>query len=478
MSLPLRLASTKLRPLRRVALVYSPIQAGVPLLSAVEKAQRRPGLGLRYLKAALVAQGIQVDLYDNLYDSAAAARVHEALNRHPYDLLGFHTSSASRALALDTVSRLHPRYAGRLVAGGPGVLHEDELLAGGFDLLFRGEGERRIVDLVRAYEGRVDFHALPGLAYLDEAGRKIRTGSPPLEDLTALPLPDWSDRDPLQGDMFNVTMKRPFYVMMASRGCPFRCGFCANHQLWKRSIRPRPVASVLDELQHLVDDLGARYVHFLDDIFAWEPRWLDAFCDGMQARRIQVDYSVVLHPLSFHGYRRRAFTRLRDTGCKLVSYGAQSADPQVLRNVRRSPAETQALREGVGILRELGMASVLTFIFGLPGDTRRTIRATTRFACELKPTIADFHPLLYLPGSEIADTLSRDACCTLDASTLNRLCWQASWEFYVRRGGGARLAAHILRHNPGWFRNLAPVGRWAWEYARMARDSRGTKVYL
>ncbi len=475
---PHRLPPDSARPIRSVALVYSPITPGTPLLSTLEKAQRRPGLGLRYLAAAFEAQGVRAQLFDNLYDSEAAGRVHRALNSGDFDLLCFHSTSASRRLVLATIAKLEPRYAGRVLVGGPGSLHAEELLAGGADIVARGEGEELVAKLVRAYQGELPFAAIPGLCWVGSDGATHDTGEPPIVDLAALPFPDWSSHRPDYGDMFNVTMKRPYFVMMASRGCPFRCAFCASHQVWKRRYRPRPVDAVLDELAWLEGEHGARYVHFLDDVFAWEPGWLEAFCEGVEARGIGVDLSVVLHPLSFARRPEWAMAKLRGANVKLVSFGAQSAEPRVLRAVGRSPAEPAALERAVAAARGQGMATVLTFIFGLPGDTVESIRETTRFACRVRPTIADFHPLLYLPGSEIADAMDPARRCRLDDRTLNHLSFRASAAFYLRHGGLARLGAFTLRHNPGWLRNLAPVGRWGLEFLTLARDQRSTKHFL
>ena len=460
-------------------MVYSPIRSGIALLDAMEQAQKRPGLGLRYLKAVLSEQGVVVDLFDNLYDPQRAARVHEQINLGRYDLVGFHTTSASRSHAAATVARLDPAlYAGRVILGGPGVLHADELLERGFDVAVRGEGEETILRLIEAYEGRRSFAEIPGVLYDDERGERHDQGEAPFVEVSELPFPNWDDVEADYGDMLNVTLRRPFFVMMGSRGCPYRCAFCASHQHWRQGYRARPVPHVLDEMSWLVQERGARYIHFLDDVFGMQPGWVDAFCDGLEARRLRVDFSIVLHPHSFKQDRRRLLTRLQRVGCRLVSVGAQSAAPEVLRAVRRTASEPEGIRALVSISRELGMASVLTFIFGLPGDTRDTILRTIDFACDVRPTLVDFHPLLYLPGSEIADAMPRERYSRLSDAELNRLCWQASWRFYVRGGGLVRLGAWTLRHNPGWFANLRPVGRLAGTYLMLLFDRGGTKTYL
>jgi len=465
-------------PIRRVALVYSPILSGAPMLSSLEKVQRRPGLGLRYLKAVLMQSGIEVDLYDNLYDQRAARVVHRDLNSSRYDLVGFHCTSISRELVMRAISKLHrPWYRGRVLVGGPGSVHARELLGSGADLVIHEEGEETIRQAVAAYRGERAFETIQGISYLDTGGQPARTPAAPLLDLATLPFPNWDDYDGQQGDMFNISMKRPFFVVMASRGCPHRCGFCACNLQWRQVYRSRPVKNVLDEVQWLVRDRGARYIHFLDDVFGHTPGWVDQFCDELERRRLQVDFSVVLHPLSFQHRRREVLTRLCGLGCKLISYGAQSADPQVLKKIHRSPQEVTALREALGLTNELGVATVLTYIFGLPGDTEASIRRAIDFVNQVRPTLVDFHPLLYLPGSEIADSMPPDQYSKLDHRSLNRWSLRASVEYYLLNGGLARLLAYVVRNNPGWFLDLTIVRHAVAEHLYMWWDRRGTKLY-
>ena len=145
----------------------------------------------------------------------------------------------------------------------------------------------------------------------------------------------------------------------------------------------------------------------------------------------------------------------------------------------RFAGEPDALREIVAICNELGLVSVLTYIFGLPGDTNDSIRRTLDFVNEVKPTVVDFHPLLYLPGSEIADTMEQDRYSRLGNGEINQWCLRAYFEYYVKHGGGMRVLSYLLRHNPGWFTNMLPMGRHAMEYFGLFLfDRKGTKRFL
>ena len=451
-----------------------PIQDGTPYLSAFERLQVRPSVGLRYLAAVLERRGIQADVIDLMHDPVAAGSVHETLNRGRYDLVGFYMTSASRRVVMQAAARLDPDwYAGRVLAGGPGALHAEEVLHSAVDVVAHGEAEDTILRIVDAHEGRGRLADVPGISFLDARGRVRFTGPAPMVDVATLPFPSWKDHSPAFGDMANITMKRPFFVMLASRGCPFRCVFCAVPHLWGRQYRPRPVESVLDEMEWLVRERGAKYIHFIDDVFGLAPGWLDAFCDGVRDRGIQVDFAVILHPASFRADRARSLARLRDAGCRLVSYGAQSADPDVLRAVKRSPAETEELREALAITRKLDIASVLTFIVGLPDDTVETVRRDAEMARQLKPTLVVFLPAIYLAGSEMVEKMDPSRYSRLTTAEIHRLCGRAVADYYLRDGGALRLGSFILRNNPGWLVNLAPVARFAINYLPLARGTGG-----
>ena len=453
------------RTIRRVALVYVTASDDYPFSFMPEHFQKRPGLGLRYLAAALKAQGIAVDLFDCLFDSRRTHDLPRELNDGRYDLVGFSATHASAGQVQGVVAGLdRSLYAGRIIAGGPCSSQPEVLLDAGVDVVVVGEADQSLLALLRAYEAGAGFEAVKGIAFTDETGARIATAAPPPTPVDLLPIPDWSQYDPLSGDLFEVSMKRPYYVVMASRGCPYHCAYCVTWRYWNRKYRVRPVERVLDEVQFLVQTRGARYIRFLDDVFALRLDWLQAFCEGVERRGLRFSWGITLHPLTFGSGRRKAFEMLQKSGCQMVNYGAQSADPAVLKTIGRSPDEPDALREAIPMANAMGFATVLTYIFGLPGDTLQTLRGNVDFVTAVRPTLVDFHPLDYLPGSDLVDCIPVEARCALPQSEIQGLCRKAFLEYYGLRGGALRTAMYILRHNPEW---LAYAGRSAGDVARL-----------
>lgn len=148
---------------------------------------------------------------------------------------------------------------------------------------------------------------------------------------------------------------------------------------------------------------------------------------------------------------------MAETGLNFISFGAQSANREVLRNIYRKPEELDALRENLAWCRKLGIGTSLAYIFGMPGDTPDTAREAVRFALEAKPLLADFHPLWYIEGSELSDRFP--ACDGNPYSYQEHKKWStaARRRFYFSPGVVFRFFLYIGKHNPRYFLKLLSI---------------------
>jgi radical SAM superfamily enzyme YgiQ (UPF0313 family) len=91
---------------------------------------------------------------------------------------------------------------------------------------------------------------------------------------------------------------------------------------------------------------------------------------------------------------------MKQAGCYSIGFGIESADKQVLKNIRK-PITMEQCKFAVNTARKYGLKTQAFFIFGNKGDTRETVSKTIRFACALSPTFALFNKLIPYPGTEI-----------------------------------------------------------------------------
>jgi anaerobic magnesium-protoporphyrin IX monomethyl ester cyclase len=95
---------------------------------------------------------------------------------------------------------------------------------------------------------------------------------------------------------------------------------------------------------------------------------------------------------------------MKKSGCYYFAYGIESADQEILENVKKRETIEQIVTS-IEIAHKAGISCQGFFIFGLPGETRETIEKTINFAKRSKLDRAQFLILDVLPGSELWDTL-------------------------------------------------------------------------
>lgn len=153
--------------------------------------------------------------------------------------------------------------------------------------------------------------------------------------------------------------------ILTNYGCPFSCTFCNSNKL---GFKKRPVSEVIEELLY-VQDLGFREVLIRD--FTFNMSDAETLCNEMIRSRIRLKWSCWTSAALVN---RDILRTMKDAGCYLIAYGAESGDAAVLQNARK-PVDPEQVRRAVGLTREAGIEALTSFIVGLPGEDRSTTPA-------------------------------------------------------------------------------------------------------
>ena len=179
--------------------------------------------------------------------------------------------------------------AGKIIAVGPHGSTSPLTTLGklGADMVVMGECE----EVLRSYAAEGDPAKVASMAWRDESGEVHLQGGPAACDMKALPALHWPQafiaRHHHHHHRFDREVEGLGAEMEASRGCPYRCTFCAKDN-YRDKYRKRPLATVLEELDGLIAQ-GVRYVYFIDEIFLPDRALLDALGErdlkfGVQTR--------------------------------------------------------------------------------------------------------------------------------------------------------------------------------------------------
>ncbi|MGD0900265.1 MAG: radical SAM protein [Thermoguttaceae bacterium] len=366
-----------------------------------------PPLGLGYLASYLKQHGIEAKIIDGLRDGLDNDALAERILAESPDAVGITCLTAFYEQAIGLCRELKASGV-KVILGGvhPTFLTYDTLRDSGADFVVRGEGE---IALRKLLENGLVHRGIPGVYSIEDEylGRTPDEKGETCDDLDALPFPDWEQIDPNgypPAPHGAIVKNFPIGVITTTRGCPYECTFCASPRFYGRRMRSRTPENVVDEIQYLVERFGVKEIHFEDDNLTFRREHVEQICRLMIERRLKVSWACP------NGIRAdkvdEALIRLmKQSGCYYFAYGIESANPQILRNIKKHEV-IQTMDRAIRLGARLGISCQGFFIFGLPGETSETIEETTSFAARSKLARAQFLVLDVLPGSELWETLS------------------------------------------------------------------------
>ncbi len=316
-------------------------------------------LGVGYVAAATEAAGWDTTIVDLSDKDINSVNIEHA------DVFGLSVSTPQYLSAKKLAKRLKELYPKSIiVAGGPHTLvaEKDFVDDPDFDSVVIGEGEFVFPELVKAINAGKIFP------------RIYRPVPPPQLDL--LPFParhlqaDFKDKalkihQLLKGDYCEGGQT----TIIASRGCPYKCSFCAPHP---RKMRFRTVENVIAEIEDIIERFGIYQFKWQDDTFSFNKEWVLELCRQLRTKL----------PSTYH----RAHTRVNlfdeemakemyRSGFRVICFGIESLS-QSLIDLNDKKITVEMIERSLRIAKDHDLKTVGLFLFGMPGETPETTKET------------------------------------------------------------------------------------------------------
>ncbi|MBN2807923.1 MAG: B12-binding domain-containing radical SAM protein, partial [Deltaproteobacteria bacterium] len=278
------------------------------------------------------------------------------------------------ALALAVaIKKLHP--ACHIVVGGhhATALPEMVMQCAAVDYVLRGEGEIAMLKLAAAHkEGWAAepdrLKEIPGIVFRCSDGRLHISEPALIIDPDSQPLPATH----LLKNSFYMRKAQGSAVVMASRGCPLRCSYCAVSAECGLPYRRRGVDSVLREIENAVCQDNVGFVDFEDENLTIDRDWFMTLIAGIAKLRQGRDFELrAMNGLYPPSLDEAMIGAMREAGFKTLNLAVGSFDSAQLKQFRR-PDVGRAHDRVVELCQKHGLKAVSYIIAGAPGQSAET----------------------------------------------------------------------------------------------------------
>jgi radical SAM superfamily enzyme YgiQ (UPF0313 family) len=325
------------------------------------------------------------------------------------------------------------------------------------DFCIIGEADYTIKNLIKHLrgDGTKNLSEIAGLAWRNSNGSvDFQPEGQKIQNLTELPWVSKTYHKHLYScykKYFYGANLNPLVVILAGRGCPYRCTYCILPQIMTgHTYRKREAKDVVDELEYIkanFEDLGE--VFFEDDTFTADRENTKSICEEILKRDLKITWSCNVRA----DVPADLLSLMKQAGCREVCVGFESASANVLNNIHKGLKQSGTITF-MKAAKNVGILVHGCFMVGNWGDTKETLEETLQYAKKLSPSTAQFYPIMAYPGTiaykealergvlsskDYKQWLDKDgyhrttiSCPGLSSQDLVDFCDRARREFYLR----------------------------------------------
>ena len=367
-------------------------------------------LGTLYALACLKEQGFPVSFFDTMFAKDPEEIVPILENDMPDILViyddGFNYLTKMclqnmRDAAFKMIKYAKARGSTVIVSSSDSTDRYEMYLNEGADFIMLGEAELTLLQLTNTLnEQSVNFFDIEGLAFrFNQAIVKTKHRNV-IKNLDSLPFPAWDyiDMEPYRA----MWMKHAGYFsinMGTTRGCPFKCNWCAK-PIYGNRYNSRSPENVVRELIYLKQKFGYDHVWFCDDIFGLKPGWVKEFADLVEKNAIRFKFKMQGRVDLL--LQENNMLDLKRAGCDNIWMGAESGSQKILDAMDKGTT-VQQIYEATRLLKACGIHPSFFIQFGYLKETMEDINKTISMINELLPYEIGISVSYPLPGTVFYD---------------------------------------------------------------------------
>jgi anaerobic magnesium-protoporphyrin IX monomethyl ester cyclase len=293
-----------------------------------------------------------------------------------------------------------------IVSSSDSTDHYEMYLDKGADFIILGEAEISLLELINALKNQQgDFIGIAGIAYKQNDAVIKTLRRTVIKDLDSLPFPAWDlvDMEPYR----KMWMKHAGYFSMnmaTTRGCPYKCNWCAK-PIYGNRYNCRSPKKVVEELKLLKEKFQFDHIWFCDDIFGLKPEWVEEFASLVDKEDLKFRFKIQARADLM--IKEQYVKALASAGCDNVWMGAESGSQKILDAMDKGITIEQ-IHEATRLLKQYKIKPSFFIQFGYLGETKEDIRLTIKMINHLLPHDIGISVSYPLPGTGFYEKVKQD----------------------------------------------------------------------
>ncbi len=192
--------------------------------------------------------------------------------------------------------------------------------------------------------------------------------------------------------------------MVTTRGCPYKCNWCAK-PIYGNRYNSRTPEMVVKEIKYLKTKFQIDHIWFADDIFGLKPGWLSDFAQLIIAKEIKIKYKIQSRADLLTD--EDTVKALAESGCDEVWLGAESGSQKILDAMDKGITVAQ-IYESRKLLKENGIRTAFFLQFGYPGENHDDVNSTIKMVLDLMPEDIGISVSYPLPGTKLYENVKSE----------------------------------------------------------------------
>lgn len=267
------------------------------------------------------------------------------------------------------------------------------LSSGYIDYIINGPGDEAFPQLIQSLETKTDPSSVKNLIF-KKNNEFIRTPKADLLDqdnLPDLPYEKLNSFYPVKQYLGKTFLGSRTAAYHSSVGCPFTCSFCAVVPIYEARWKGKSAHLIYKDIKYLKDEFGANAVEFHDNNFFVSEKRTAEFSRLIKNENInwwgegRID--------TIHKYSDDTLALMRDAGCKMIFFGAETGNDAVLKQMDKGGTQSgEQIKQFAARMRKFNIIPEYSFVLGLPAETPEKVMSQIDEDINFIKTIKEINP--------------------------------------------------------------------------------------